>query len=46
MMAEAVSAFAGKCFGEFEVREIVLFQSELKPEGAVHTALARAGLKK
>ncbi len=45
VMAEAVRTFAGKCFGEFEVREIVLFQSELKPEGAVHTALARVGLK-
>jgi hypothetical protein len=25
---------------------VVLFQSELKPEGAVYTALARARLKK
>lgn len=44
-MAEAVRTLSGRCFGEFEVREIVLFQSELKPEGAVHTALARAGLE-
>jgi 2'-5' RNA ligase len=45
-MAEAVRILSGRCFGAFEVRELVLFQSELKPEGAVHTALARAGLKK
>jgi 2'-5' RNA ligase len=45
VMAEAVNFFAGKNFGEFAVREIVLFQSDLKPEGAVHTALARVKLK-
>jgi 2'-5' RNA ligase len=46
VMAEAVRTLSGRCFGEFEVRELVLFQSELKPEGAEHTALARAGLEK
>lgn len=30
--------------GEFETREIVLFQSDLKPGGAVYTPLCRQGL--
>jgi len=45
VMGEAVKSFAGECFGGFDVSEIVLFQSDLKPDGAVYTALARAKLK-
>ena len=45
VMGEAVTSFAGECFGAFDVSEIVLFQSDLKPDGAVYTALARVKLK-
>jgi 2'-5' RNA ligase len=44
-LAEALKIFAGERFGEFTVREITLFQSELKPSGAVYTALARVQLE-
>lgn len=44
VMGEAVNSFAGRCFGEFDVRELVLFQSDLKPDGPVYTALARVKL--
>jgi 2'-5' RNA ligase len=44
-IADVVSAYASKRFGSFEVREVVLFQSELQPQGAVYTALARAPLR-
>jgi 2'-5' RNA ligase len=43
-LAEAQKVFAGERFGEFTVREITFFQSELKPAGAVYTALARVEL--
>jgi 2'-5' RNA ligase len=43
-MAEALNFFAARGFGEFDVRELVLFQSDLKPSGAVYTALARVKL--
>jgi 2'-5' RNA ligase len=43
-MVEAVNSFAGRCFGEFAVRELVLFQSDLKASGPVYTALARVKL--
>jgi 2'-5' RNA ligase len=45
VMAEAVTSFAGECFGGLDVSEIVLFQSELKPDGPVYTARARARLR-
>jgi 2'-5' RNA ligase len=45
VMAAALNSFAGRCFGEFDAREIVLFQSDLAPDGPVYTALARAKLK-
>jgi 2'-5' RNA ligase len=45
LMAEALNSFAAKGFGEFDVREIVLFQSTLEPAGPVYTALARVRLK-
>ena len=45
VMAEAVNFFAGKCFGEFGVRGLVLFQSDLTPDGPVYAALARVKLK-
>jgi 2'-5' RNA ligase len=45
VVGEAVNSFAGRRFGEFDVREVVLFQSELKPDGPVYTALARVKLK-
>jgi len=44
VVGEAVNSFAGRRFGEFDVRELVLFQSELKPDGPVYTALARVKL--
>ncbi len=43
-VAEVLPAYAAKCFGSFEVREVVLFQSDLQPRGAVYTELARAPL--
>ena len=43
-LGEALKAFATASFGEFAVQELVLFQSELKPSGAVYTALARVKL--
>lgn len=33
-------SFAGKSFGAWEVKEIVLFRSDLSPDGARHTPLA------
>jgi 2'-5' RNA ligase len=43
-VAEVLAARAGREVGGFEVRELVLFKSELRPAGAVYTALARAAL--
>jgi len=43
-VAEAMSAHAAQRFGSFDVRELVLFQSDLMPGGPVYTALARARL--
>lgn len=43
--AGILPAYAEKRFGRFEVREVVLFQSDLQPRGAVYTALARAPLR-
>jgi len=43
-IAAAVADYAAERFGSFEVAEMVLFRSDLKPEGAVYTALARARL--
>lgn len=42
--AEVMSAHAAQRFGSFDVRELVLFQSDLMPGGPVYTALARARL--
>ncbi len=44
-IADVVPAYASKRFGGFAVREMVLFQSDLEPKGAVYTALARAALR-
>lgn len=44
-IAAAAAGYAAERFGSFEVGEVVLFQSDLRPEGAVYTALARARLK-
>jgi 2'-5' RNA ligase len=44
-VADVLSSYAAQRFGDFEVRELVLFQSDLKPRGAVYTALARAPLR-
>jgi 2'-5' RNA ligase len=44
-VADVMSSYAAQRFGDFEVRELVLFQSDLKPPGAVYTALARAPLR-
>ena len=43
-IADVVASYASTIFGGFEVREVVLFQSDLQPQGPVHTALARAKL--
>ena len=44
-VAAALSACSSACFGSFEVREVVLFQSDLQPRGAVYAAVGRAPLK-
>ena len=44
-IAEVVASYVSTVFGGFEVREVVLFQSDLQPQGPVHTALARANLR-
>jgi 2'-5' RNA ligase len=36
-----LSEWASRSFASFEVDEVVLYESELRPEGAVHTALQR-----
>jgi RNA 2',3'-cyclic 3'-phosphodiesterase len=43
-VAEALGVHSGRELGRFDLRELVLFKSELRPAGAVYTALARAGL--
>jgi 2'-5' RNA ligase len=44
-VGDVVSAYASQRFGGFEVREVVLFQSDLRPRGAVYTTLARSALR-
>jgi 2'-5' RNA ligase len=44
-VADVMSSYAAQRFGDFDVRELVLFQSVLEPQGAVYTALARAALR-
>ena len=44
-IADVVASYAATIFGGFEVREVVLFQSDLQPQGPVHTALAKATLR-
>jgi RNA 2',3'-cyclic 3'-phosphodiesterase len=44
-IAAAVAAYASERFGSFEVGEMVLFQSDLRPQGPVYTVLARAPLR-
>jgi RNA 2',3'-cyclic 3'-phosphodiesterase len=44
-IADVVASYTSTIFGGFEVREVVLFQSDLQPQGPVHTALARAKLR-
>jgi 2'-5' RNA ligase len=44
-MAEVLNSYESRTFGEFAVKELVLFQSDLQPAGPVYTALARAALK-
>jgi len=36
---DVLSAEAGKSFGEYQVDRLILFKSELRPEGALYTAL-------
>lgn len=43
-VAEALKQFGAQGVGTLEVREVVLFRSDLRPEGPVYTALARAPL--
>jgi 2'-5' RNA ligase len=43
-IAAAIGAYASERFGSFEVGEMVLFQSDLRPQGPVYTVLARAPL--
>jgi 2'-5' RNA ligase len=45
LMAHVVTSYADRTFGGFEARELVLFQSDLQPQGAVYTALAKAPLE-
>jgi 2'-5' RNA ligase len=44
LVADAIAAYASASFGSFDVREVVLFQSDLQPRGPVYAALARAPL--
>jgi 2'-5' RNA ligase len=44
-IAEEIAPYAAAVFGDFEVRELVLFQSDLRPQGPVYTPLARAKLR-
>jgi 2'-5' RNA ligase len=44
-IAAAVADHAAARFGSFDVRELVLFKSDLQPRGPVYTALARAPLR-
>ncbi len=43
-MVQEVQTRQMEDFGSFEAREIVLFKSDLKPSGAVHTALFKTPL--
>ena len=43
-VAAALAAHAGRRLARFEIGELVLFRSELRPSGAAYTALARAAL--
>ncbi|MCU0561620.1 MAG: RNA 2',3'-cyclic phosphodiesterase [Desulfobacterales bacterium] len=43
-VAEALKQFAGQAAGSFAVREVVLFRSDLLPEGPRYTPLARTPL--
>jgi 2'-5' RNA ligase len=43
-VADALAAHAGRELARFELGELVLFRSELRPSGAVYTALARGAL--
>jgi 2'-5' RNA ligase len=43
-IAAAVASRDGRLFGRFEVRELVLIQSDLRPSGPVYTELIRAAL--
>jgi 2'-5' RNA ligase len=45
LIAELVSAYASERFGSFKVREVVLFESDLRPTGPVYTALGKAPLR-
>jgi RNA 2',3'-cyclic 3'-phosphodiesterase len=42
--ADVLKSYASAVFGDFQVRELVLFQSDLQPRGPVYKALARARL--
>ena len=42
---EAIAAMAGETGPAFEVREVVIFQSALSPQGPTYTALARIPLE-
>jgi 2'-5' RNA ligase len=43
-VADALKQYGARVAGAFEVREVVLFRSDLRPEGPVHTPLVRAPL--
>jgi 2'-5' RNA ligase len=43
-LIQGLAQYKAESIGLFEVREVTLFQSELRPTGAVYTSLARAEL--
>jgi len=43
---EALSSVRDQKFGKFTIREIVLFKSQLHPDGAIYTPLARITLER
>lgn len=44
-LEEKIQALSEQKFGEFEIKGIVIFKSELHPQGAIYTELARIPLE-
>lgn len=44
-LAEKIQAFSEQEFGAFEIKDVIIFKSELRPQGAIYTELARISLE-